>query len=79
MFIKVVVVVKNRSMEKKKFSMISKLEMILFVEFSKRKNILFYGTNVKLTKYDTFNDFFLKRIVSLCRFLPIFLRIIGFS
>ena len=52
--------------------MILGLEIILSVVSSERKNIVFHEQNQKLTKNNTFNDFFFNRIFPYYRFLPIF-------
>ena len=51
--------------------MILKLDMILSVVSYEIKNI-FYERNLRLTKNNTFNNAFGKRIFSYYRFLPIF-------
>ena len=60
------------------FSMILRVKMILTVVSYERKNMIFCGKNIKITKYNIFNNVFCNRIFPYYRFLPIFKKWLGF-
>ena len=69
---------KNQVSGNNKFSVILRFEMILSVMSYERKNIIFYGRNLKFTKKNTFDHFFVIEFFSYYRFIQIFQKSLDF-
>ena len=72
LYFKVVGVLTINSLEKKSFSMILRLKVILLVLPYERKKIILYEIQLKLKKNSTFNNKFFNRTFPYYHLLPIF-------